>query len=150
MRRLYDVNVLVALLHPDHEHHESAVLWSRSIGAHEWATCEITRAGFLRLSFNAGVVKRAIHPAIALQALERNTCSPNHRFVTFDPGATELLTRILERCQGYKQVTDGFLVHIATTNDARLTTFDRRIQTLSPEPERIEIIPTNSQATNTP
>lgn len=150
MRRLYDVNVLVALLHPDHEHHESAVRWSRLTGAHEWATCEITRAGFVRLSFNAAIVKRAIHPAVALQALERNTRSPDHRFVTFDPGATELLTRILGRCQGHKQVTDGFLIHIATTNAARLTTFDRRIRTLSPDPELIEIIPTNPQATNTP
>ena len=50
MISLLDVNVLVALLVPEHEHHASAQDWF----AHEavidgWATCAVTELGVIRV-----------------------------------------------------------------------------------------------------
>jgi predicted nucleic acid-binding protein len=47
---LLDVNVLVALLVPEHEHHIRSVEWfaANAIGI-GWATCAITELGVIRV-----------------------------------------------------------------------------------------------------
>ena len=45
MRALLDVNVLIALLDRDHEHHRVARRWLEDNMAHGWATCAITQMG---------------------------------------------------------------------------------------------------------
>jgi predicted nucleic acid-binding protein len=46
---LLDVNVLVAVLVPTHEHHALAREWVVSRGAAEgWATCPLTELGVIR------------------------------------------------------------------------------------------------------
>lgn len=50
MAGLLDVNVLVALLVPTHEHHVVARQWVVSRGATEgWATCPVTELGVIRV-----------------------------------------------------------------------------------------------------
>ena len=47
---LLDVNVLVALLVPTHEHHALAREWVISHGARDgWATCPLTELGVIRV-----------------------------------------------------------------------------------------------------
>ena len=43
MRALPDVNVLIALLERDHEHHGVASRWLEDNMAHGWATCAISK-----------------------------------------------------------------------------------------------------------
>jgi uncharacterized protein len=40
---LLDVNVLVALGVPEHEHHDAALTWYTSEANRSWATCAVTR-----------------------------------------------------------------------------------------------------------
>jgi predicted nucleic acid-binding protein len=47
---LLDVNVLVALLVPEHEHHTRAVDWFATDGVeYGWATCAVTELGVIRV-----------------------------------------------------------------------------------------------------
>jgi predicted nucleic acid-binding protein len=47
---LLDVNVLVALLVPEHQHHTLAIDWftSQAVGE-KWATCAVTELGVIRV-----------------------------------------------------------------------------------------------------
>ena len=49
MRALLDVNVMIALLDPNHERHEIARRWLEENIQHGWATCAITQNGCLRI-----------------------------------------------------------------------------------------------------
>jgi len=42
---LLDVNVLVALLVPEHQHHSAAIEWFTTNGDQGWATCAVTELG---------------------------------------------------------------------------------------------------------
>ena len=47
MTFLLDVNVLIALLDPNHVHHDLAQAWFESARSRSWATCPITEIGLL-------------------------------------------------------------------------------------------------------
>ena len=50
MISLLDVNVLVALLVPEHEHHVAAQDWfTTEAGTDGWATCVVTELGAIRV-----------------------------------------------------------------------------------------------------
>jgi len=44
---LLDVNVLVALLVPEHQHHEAAIEWFAAEANQGWATCAVTELGVI-------------------------------------------------------------------------------------------------------
>jgi predicted nucleic acid-binding protein len=46
---LLDVNVLVALMWPDHDFHEVVQAWFGQNARKGWASCPITQAGFVGL-----------------------------------------------------------------------------------------------------
>lgn len=46
---LLDVNVLVALLVPEHQHHAAALEWFPTEGHSGWATCAVTELGVIRV-----------------------------------------------------------------------------------------------------
>jgi uncharacterized protein len=46
---LLDVNVLVALLVPEHEHHAAAMEWFTTAAHQGWATCGVTELGVIRV-----------------------------------------------------------------------------------------------------
>jgi len=48
-RYLLDVNVLIALIDPDHLRHDDAHEWLRAIGNSVWATCPLTQNAALRI-----------------------------------------------------------------------------------------------------
>ncbi len=49
MRALLDVNVLIALLDPDHVHHRSATGWLVQNLHLGWASCPLTQNGCIRI-----------------------------------------------------------------------------------------------------
>jgi predicted nucleic acid-binding protein len=49
MPALLDVNVLVAMLDPEHVHHEGAHAWFSEHRSTGWATCPITENGLVRI-----------------------------------------------------------------------------------------------------
>lgn len=136
---LYDVNLLFAMLVPDHEFHRAARRWRIEVEDKDWATCEITVSGFVRLSCNSALGFGSRLPAEAWAVLQANRHHPRHSFLFLKSDAT--LEGILARCQGHRQVTDAVLLAIALDNGARLATFDGRIRHLSPLPEAVIEVP---------
>ncbi|GAH36895.1 unnamed protein product, partial [marine sediment metagenome] len=54
MRALFDVNVLIALLDPDHTSHAVAFGWFKEHAREGWASCPITQNGCVRIMSNPG------------------------------------------------------------------------------------------------
>ncbi len=139
---LYDVNLLLAMLTPDHEHHAEARAWRLGLKDRTWATCGITVAGFVRLACNPALgwpVARI--PADAWSLLHANMAKPGHHFIGSRQPPTRVLGAVLERCQGYRQVTDAVLLALAIGHRARLATFDARLRHLAPDPAAVTVVP---------
>jgi predicted nucleic acid-binding protein len=49
---LLDVNVLIALIDPQHVHYEPCHHWFQAHGGHGWATCSLTQNALLRILGN--------------------------------------------------------------------------------------------------
>jgi uncharacterized protein len=51
-RYLLDLNSLIALGDPDHQHHQAMQKWFQSSGKANWGVCSLTEAGFIRVTTN--------------------------------------------------------------------------------------------------
>jgi toxin-antitoxin system PIN domain toxin len=140
MRFLLDVNVLLALSLPTHQHHRGAGAWLATGPA--WATTPITESGYLRLMTNPRVVGYPIPVDQVLAALRDMRGLTGHEF--FDDG-TSLAEPIIDLRQlaGSRQVTDYHLVNLAARHGAALATFDASLRRSLAEPdrERVHVIP---------
>jgi toxin-antitoxin system PIN domain toxin len=124
---LLDVNVLLALFDPDHIHHAIAhdyFVDQRDTG---WATCPVTENGFIRLVSNPATgfpEQRAVEVVERLATFRR---SGYHRFWQDEVSLcdTGLFNAALVR--GHRQVTDIYLLGLATRHGGALATFDRSI-----------------------
>lgn len=125
-RALLDINVLLALLDSDHVDHARAHEWlDDEIGA-GWASCAITENGFVRI-ISQPRYPSPVSPAEAIELLSHACHSGYHEFWSCD---TSLLdSRIVDRSclHGPRQVTDAYLLALATAHDGRFVTFDRSL-----------------------
>jgi uncharacterized protein len=120
---LLDVNVLLALAWPNHQHHAVAHAWFSREGRAGWATCALTQLGFVRLSSNPAYTAAAVTPAAAAALLARMTAHPRHRYWDKLPVAHgAMLAHVLD----HQQVQDAYMVRVAEQQRGRLVTFDRR------------------------
>ena len=128
MRALLDVNFVIALLDPDHVHYERAHDWwaaNRSLG---WASCPITENGVIRILSHPNYSQSVeFSPAESISRLQELATRNDHKFwhddLTFRDGETFVSGRI----HGPRQLTDLYLLALATKNQARLVTFDQSI-----------------------
>lgn len=127
---LLDVNVLVALLWPAHEHHDAALTWFGRHVRHGWATTLVTQAGFVRIVSNPAFSRDAISPGQATELLRLNLGHPQHRFWSCDAGIDELVQPFAGRLVGHRQVTDACLLGLAARHGGKLATFDRGVAEL--------------------
>ena len=126
MRALLDVNVLIALLDRDHEHHGVARRWLEDNMAHGWATCTTTQNGCLRIMSQPKYPNSLPVESVA-DLLTDMTATEHHEFW---PDATSLLTPGVidwRQVQGPRQITDLYLLALAARNEGRFVTFDKRI-----------------------
>jgi toxin-antitoxin system PIN domain toxin len=128
---LLDLNILLALLWPAHEHHEAAHRWSEARRNRRWATCAITELGLIRLITNPSISRDALSPADALVLLSSNLAHEHHEFWIEDLSVAEALDAVPRKLQGNKQVTDAYLLALANHHHGVLATFDRAIETLA-------------------
>jgi uncharacterized protein len=127
MRRLLDVNVLIALMDPDHAfHHRAHAWWSSEPRA--WASCPLTENGLLRIMASQNYSKTSRFNVKDLaERLSLFTDTSDHEFWSdsisfrepgrFDHGA------ILSS----KHLTDLYLLALAVENQGCLVTFDQHI-----------------------
>jgi len=125
-RALLDINVLLALLDSDHVDHDRARDWINAEISHGWASCAITQNGFVRI-ISQPRYPSPVSPALGLSRLTRASSTEYHEFW---PCSVSLLDEhIIDRSRlvGPRQVTDAYLLALATHHDGRLVTFDRSV-----------------------
>jgi len=127
-RALLDINVLLALLDSDHVDHRHARRWIETdIGqGGGWASCAITQNGFVRI-ISQPRYPSPITPAEAIALLARATASELHAYWPCSPSLLAAGVIDRTRLHGHGQVTDAYLLALATINDGRFVTFDRSI-----------------------
>ena len=146
---LLDVNVLIALLWPTHEHYDDAHAWFASRrGAARWATCPLTELAFVRIVSNPSFSADALAPAEALSLLERNLAHPGHDFWADDVGLVGAVGPLAGRLQGPRQLTDAYLLALAARRRGVLATFDGGLRELAvgEHARGLEIVPTGRRA----
>lgn len=141
---LLDINILTALLWPTHEHHDVAHRWFGGRGEAPWATCSLTQLGFVRIVSNPAFSRDALSPPEALALLGENLAHPAHEFWTDSLHVPRAVKRMEARLQGYRQLTDAYLLALAQRRKGVFATFDRAVRTLAGDEfsGSVEIVPT--------
>lgn len=121
---LLDVNVLLALAWPNHQHHAAAQRWFAGAGRRGWATCPLTELAFVRLSSNPAFTPSAVPPGEALALLALMRRQGRHHTWSELPAADGLSAL---RLLGHQQVNDAYLLLTARRHGGVLATFDGRI-----------------------
>jgi len=126
-RFLLDVNVLIALIDADHVRHDDAHRWLRGIGKSVWATCPLTENGVLRIAGSARYLGSPGTPSAVAQSVASLLALPSHEFWPDDISIFD--SRIVDcaRLLNSSQVTDTYLLALASARGGKLATFDRRL-----------------------
>ena len=124
MTALLDVNVLVALFDPLHVHHETAHEWfaeNRQLG---WATCPLTENGLVRVLSDPNYPGRMTTLGDAIARLDSIRASGHHTFWPDHVSVCDEGLLLPIHIQGYRQLTDVYLLALALSHGGRLATFD--------------------------
>lgn len=125
-RALLDINVLVALLDSDHIEHERARAWiDEEIGS-GWASCAITQNGFLHV-ISQPRYPSPISPTEAIDLLDHACSQPHHVFWPCEASLLDAGSIDRTRLHGPRQVTDAYLLALATRHGGRFATFDEAV-----------------------
>ena len=124
---LLDINVLIALIDPAHEFHTAAHGWFQRNREYGWATCPITENGCLRILSKPGYPFPGLKVPLIRDILAQLTGTKGHRFW---PDSVSILeaNRFELAGAGPKNLTDLYLLRLATSFEGRLITFDRTIR----------------------
>lgn len=122
---LLDVNVLVALIVPEHEHHLAALNWFTTEGTlRGWATCVVSELGVIRvcaqLPGGTWPSERTADQILMLTAASRE-------WVFWPDAASPATIAEVRSATTGKQITDRYLLALARRHGGRLVTFDRAI-----------------------
>jgi toxin-antitoxin system PIN domain toxin len=122
---LLDVNVLVALLVPTHEHHVVARHWVVSSGATEgWATCPMTELGVIRVCAQLPLGSRP--PGATADALLQFRVSS--RWYLFWPDAVSPAVMLeVRQAAAARQVMDRYLLGLARRYGGQVVTCDQAL-----------------------
>lgn len=125
-RALLDVNVLIALLDSDHVDHARVRRWVDAEIVDGWASCALTQNGFVRIISQP----RYPSPVPPAQAIGRLVLAAATEYHEYWPCSISLLDDELidaSRLHGHRQVTDAYLLALATANGGRFATLDQSI-----------------------
>lgn len=127
MTYLLDVNVLIALLDPDHVHHERAHRWFAQVGHLAWATCPLTQMAVPRILGNPRYPNSRGTPAAIMPYVRALCAHPRHQFWYDDISILDSKLVDGSRVLDCGQITDTYLLALAAFHQGRLATFDRRL-----------------------
>lgn len=143
MTFLLDVNVLIALLDPQHIDHARASTWFRAEGRQSWATCPLTQNGVIRIVGHPKYGNTPGSPAIVAEVLQRLCSKGGHEFWPDD--LSLIGTPLVDPAQilTSNQVTDIYLLALAVAKQGTLATLDRRLSSAAVDggKEALLIIP---------
>ena len=120
---LLDINILIALADPDHEHHDKAESFFLANHHRGWATCPITENGFVRIISHSSYPGGPSSTDAACAILKQLCANEGHRFWPDD-----LSLRSSPALPVSKHLTDHYLLSLAMHRQGKLVTLDRHIQ----------------------
>jgi toxin-antitoxin system PIN domain toxin len=126
VRILPDVNVLIALFDPSHQHHTLA---KKEFIEHlntGWSTCSLVQNGFIRIVSNPSYLNN-LSVSEATNLLITAQQNTNHSFLNNTISLLDSNKFETTKLVSHKQVTDLFLIGMAIDHDVTLVTFDRNI-----------------------
>jgi toxin-antitoxin system PIN domain toxin len=129
MTFLLDANVLIALLDPQHVHHDVAHEWFAAEGNVSWATCPLTENAVIRILSQPSYPNATTSPAVAIDLLREFCSLEGHEFWFDSVSLLDRSTVDAESLLSHGRVTDTYLLALAVSRGGTLTTFDRRLAT---------------------
>jgi toxin-antitoxin system PIN domain toxin len=127
MRHLLDINVLIALMDPDHAFHRRAHAWWAA-ESRAWASCPLTENGLVRIMASTAYSKTTRFTVEDITArLSAFTEASDHAFWADTLSLRDSRHFRHSSMLTSKQITDLYLLALAVENQGRLTTFDRHI-----------------------
>ena len=126
MTHLLDVSVLLALADSKHVAHDKASDWFHNRPDVSWATCPLTENGFVRIMSQPAYQNVDLNAEQVRQLLTTMCALPGHQFW---PDAISIRNlSLLPKLPGFRQLTDLYLLALATKRQARFATLDARIE----------------------
>ena len=126
MRALLDINVLIALLDPDHSLHERAREWFSRNARSGWTSCPITQRGCVRIMSHPGY-PNALPVRPVMERLREATQSHYHEFWADDVSLLDPRIADASRIHEPRQLTDLYLLALAVRQGGRFATFDASV-----------------------
>ena len=124
---LLDVNMLIALFDPGHGHHDAAHDWFAAHRKMGWATSPLTENGLVRILSNPAYPGRRTSVEDAIGRLDSFRRSGDHTMWPDDISLCDAGRVHPHHLGGHRQLTDVYLLSLATHHRGRLVTFDRAI-----------------------
>ena len=125
-RALLDVNVLIALLDPDHALHERAREWFKHNAAGGWASCPLTQNGCVRIMSHPAY-PNPLSVISLIERLRKATEGQYHQFWADDVSLLDPRIADASRIHGPRQLTDVYLLALAVKRGGRFVTFDASV-----------------------
>jgi toxin-antitoxin system PIN domain toxin len=126
VRALLDINVLLALLDADHVDHGRARAFIEAEISHGWASCAITQNGFVRI-ISQPRYPSPVSPSVAVERLRRACAGEHHEFWPCDVSLLDAEALDRTRIHGPRQVTDAYLLALATAHHGRFVSLDHAV-----------------------
>ena len=128
MRALLDINVLIALLDPDHVFHVRVHDWWKGHSKRGWASCPLTENGLVRIMSNPAYSKAlTFRPGELIGHLELFVIQSDHEFWPDDLSLRHEAAFVRDHLHSSRAITDVYLLALAVKHEATLATFDRTI-----------------------
>jgi uncharacterized protein len=124
---LLDVNILLALFDPLHEHHSVIRAWYES-NALPVASCALTELGFVRISCNPRYTNPMETPEQAVFLLRALHQEARHRYWADLPSLAHVAF-MRDPFKSHKDATDRYLLRLAVHHRGTLLTLDSGIRT---------------------
>jgi len=142
MTFLLDANVLIALIDPQHVHHDPAHEWFGLQENIDWATCPLTENAVVRIISQPSYPNPAANPEAAIDMLRELCAVGRHQFWPDSISLLDSSAVLSGTVLSPKRITDIYLVALGVSRRGKLATFDRRIYSnASPEwRDNIELI----------
>jgi toxin-antitoxin system PIN domain toxin len=135
--RLLDVNLLMALLWENHEHHARARSWL--VGVSAFATCPVVQLGFARVSSHP-LLGYGLTPEMAFGVLRQFITDPRHEFIPDNLSCADRIVRT-DLMSSANQITDRYLVALAKQHGFTLATLDEPLaKGFAAEPGLVELL----------
>jgi uncharacterized protein len=125
-RCLVDVNIVLAILVPRHEHHRRAMRWFDDLAATQAGLCRFVQLALIRLLANRVVMGEfALPPGDGWATMERLLLDERVELVPEPVGVDTYLPVLLrQRSPSGKLVSDAYLAAFAMAGGRELVTLD--------------------------